>query len=125
MKFMYFIHNSHLPTMLEICFKQQLKKNNKNTVVKLATPKHQQWSANLMQSTNCYKGLLQAVKKLIGLSINQDYQINPEAAEKATGTHCACYRTGRLKHRSDLLKIINKASNRAGNKTMVFEVSGK
>lgn len=60
MKLKYFIHNSHLPTMLQIHFKQ---KNNKNTILKLVTPKHQQWSANLMQSTSCYKSMPQAVKK--------------------------------------------------------------
>lgn len=100
--------------MLEIHLKQ--KNNNKNTVVKLVAPKHQQWSVNLMQSTNCYKGLPQAVKKHIRLSINQDYHINTEAVGKTTGTCCACYRTGKLKHRSDLLTIITKAKTEMGIK---------
>lgn len=61
---------------------------------------------NLMQSSNCYKISPQALKKHMGLSINQDYHVNPEAVGKTNGTRYICYRTGKLKHSSDLLKII-------------------
>lgn len=77
-------------------------------------PKFAYYATNILKepdvkpkSKNCYKSLTWVLRNYMGLPNNQDYYINPAAIGKTSDPHRTCYRIGRVKHKSDLLRTIS------------------